>query len=102
MGPLVAVTSLALSQRRCFSEDTMADPERQPGPGDHVHIAAQCRSEVHEQAAQIQQAPARFKVHENVDVAVLVRVSARDGPEHGDVRGAAPCSDREQLLATSA
>jgi len=91
-----------LSQRRRLSEDTVTDTVPESCTGDHVHVAAEGLSEVHEQTTEIEKASPGFEVDQDVDVAALVGIAAGHGSEHGNVGCAALRCDREQFVAAAA
>jgi len=58
----------------------------QSGLGEHVHLAAEEVLEVHEQAAEVEQAPAGLHVHEEIHVAGVIGLTFRDRAKDADVR----------------
>jgi hypothetical protein len=55
--------------------------------------------QVHEQRSQVEQAPPRLEVDQEVDVAGGVRLPARHRPEHADVAGAVAGGEGQNLTA---
>jgi hypothetical protein len=53
------------------------------------------------ESGMIQKAAPRLPVNEQVEIAVLVGIPARDGTEHSHVSGTAPCSKVEDLLGAA-
>jgi hypothetical protein len=55
--------------------------------------------QVHEQRSQVEQAPPRLEVDQEVDVAGGIRLPARHRPEHADVAGAVAGGEGQKLTA---
>jgi hypothetical protein len=66
---------------------------------DHVDRMTKQVLEVYEQRGQVEQAPARLEVDQEIDVAGGVGIPTRDRPEDADIAGAMASGDGQDLLA---
>jgi hypothetical protein len=96
--PLAVVAHL---HRDGFVEHAVADAGSQTAGGDDVDRAAEQVRQVHDQAAEVQQAAAWLQVDEEIDVAGGIRLAPGHGTEHADVVRTMPPGNLEDLLATA-
>lgn len=82
-----------LSQGNGLCEDALAHARVERGLGDHVDLGAEEVGEVHEEAAEVEQAAVRGEVDQEVDVTPGVGVATSDRTEHADVARSSPGGD---------
>jgi hypothetical protein len=96
--PLAVVAHL---HRDGFVEHALAHAGSQTVGGDDIDRAAEQVRQVHDQAAEVQQASARLQVDEEINVAGGVRLATGHGTEHADVVRTMPPGEFKDLLAAT-
>lgn len=94
--------ALTPSQVDGIGKDAVGNPGPQSTLGDHVDIALQQLLQVHEEAAEVEQAPPRLEIDEEVDVARVGCFTAGDRADDAHVRGPPSARDLDDLVATLA
>ena len=82
-------------------ENSRTDSFAQPLDRHDIHVAMEQLLEVYEQSAKIQETTARFQLNEEINVALLVRLSPYDGTKHADVSCTMRFSQSQNLLTSS-
>jgi hypothetical protein len=96
--PLAVVAQL---HRDGFVEHALEHAGPQTAGGDDVDRAAEQVRQVHDQAAEVQQAAAGLQVDEEVNVAGGIRLATGHGTEHADVVRTVPLGELQDLLAAA-
>ena len=96
--PLAVIAHL---HRDGFVDHALAHAGSQTASGDDINRAAEQVRQVHDQAAEVQQAAAWLQVDEEIDVASGIRLATGHGTEHADVVRTVPPGELEDLLAVA-
>ena len=103
----MAAIASRMSRRRSFAslkehglaKHSVADPRLEPAFGHDIDRAIQEPLEIVLKPADVKQTAPGLHVHEKINIALSVRLTARDGPEHPEVADAMFGAEAQNLIA---